>query len=362
MRNSLLIFQRFSGKLKISLGFILLWLLVTLLAPYLAQEGGGLIPYLPSTIDFQNSNTVSPFAEQEINATYYRHWLGTDELGRDVLANLIHGSRTAFFVGFGAVALAALIGIILGSLAAFFGDDKLKLSWVELIVLAVLKLVLLLSLVLFPWQYATQGAAILFGFTLLLYIGIAVLLYRFLKRLAEKKSWKKISYPVDLIIGRMIETLDALPLLFVLIVLAAVVEPSIYSTILIIGLTGWAGIARFSRAELMKVKQLDYVESGRALGLKSKMIVLKHMLPNALPPILITLAFGVSAAILIESTLSFLGLGISTETASWGKLLAEARENYSAWWIALFPGLAIFFSVLSCNIIGEELGKGKFNS
>lgn len=357
MRRGLTHFLKSNIKLQLSLLFILLWIFTALLAPYIASEDGGIIPYQSTSIDFQNANSVGPFDEQNLENNKARHWLGTDELGRDVLANLIHGSRTALLVGFGAVALAALIGILLGSLAAYFGDDQLKVFRLELLLFLLYFLLILLAFYLFPWAFASSSAILLF---LAVIIG-SIFLFRFLQKGIRKKSKqqqkRKISFPLDLLIGRSIETMDALPLLFILVVLAAVFEPSIFSTLLIIGLVGWATVAKYTRAEVLKVKQMDYIESGKALGISNVKLILKHLLPNALPVVLVTLAFGISSAILIESTLSFLGLGISSETASWGKLLSEARSDYKAWWLTIFPGLAIFCSIVSCNIIGEELGK-----
>ncbi len=349
-----------SFGVKLSLLFIALWLFAALCSPFIANESeGSIIPYSATTLDLNNISK-SPFAEQNVSSKHDRHWLGTDKIGRDVLSNLLHGSRTAFLVGFGAVFIAAFIGILLGGISAYYEDNGLKITFLELIFYGLLKLNVLILLIILPWSFLSFAECIFLVFLLILWIGIAVYLIKKLKTSIEKrKKLKSIHYPVDLIVGRIIEILDAVPLLLILIVLSAIVEPSVFSTTLIIGVTAWAGIARFSRAELLKVKRFTYVEGGAALGLSKARIVFLHMLPNALPSILITLAFGVSASILIESTLSFLGLGISTDTASWGKLLAESRADYRAWWLAIFPGLTIFAAILSCNLIGEELSKSK---
>jgi len=123
----------------------------------------------------------------------------------------------------------------------------------------------------------------------------------------------------------------------------------------IIGLTSWTEIARFIRAELLRVRSLEYIEASEALGYSRWRILLKHAIPNAISPVLITVAFGIAAAILIESSPSFLGLGVPPEMITWGKLLSLARGSASQLWVAIFPGIAIFLSVTLFNLIGEGL-------
>ena len=123
----------------------------------------------------------------------------------------------------------------------------------------------------------------------------------------------------------------------------------------IIGFTSWTGIARFIRAEMLRIRSLEYIEAAHALGFSEWRVIMRHAIPNALSPVMITIAFGIAAAILIESTLSFLGVGVSPETVTWGSLLAAARQSSSAWWLAVFPGCAIFITVTIFNLIGEGL-------
>ena len=123
----------------------------------------------------------------------------------------------------------------------------------------------------------------------------------------------------------------------------------------IIGLTGWTGIARFIRAELLKVRNLEYIEAAHALGYSESRTLLKHAIPNSLSPVLISIAFGIASAILVESTLSFLGIGVPAETMTWGSMLSSARQSPSAWWLAIFPGFAIFITVTWYNLVGEGL-------
>jgi peptide/nickel transport system permease protein len=123
----------------------------------------------------------------------------------------------------------------------------------------------------------------------------------------------------------------------------------------IIGLTGWTGIARLTRGEFLRLRSSEFVVAARATGAGPLRIMLRHMLPNALAPVLVPITFGIASAILTESGLSFLGFGPPPPTASWGSILTDARSNLAMWWLVVFPGTAIFLTVLAYNLIGEGL-------
>ncbi|MFM7809686.1 MAG: ABC transporter permease, partial [Planctomycetota bacterium] len=161
---------------------------------------------------------------------------------------------------------------------------------------------------------------------------------------------------VDMILFRVVEIFMAVPVLFLLIVAAGVLPRDTYVMMAIIGMFSWTGAARFTRAEFFRLRQQDFVQSARAVGLPVKDILFKHMLPNGITPVLVDASFGIAAAISIEATLSYLGLGPDGQ-ASWGKLLssATAATGTFVWWLAVFPGVAIFLSVLSYNMLGEAL-------
>ncbi len=142
-------------------------------------------------------------------------------------------------------------------------------------------------------------------------------------------------------------------MLFLLVCLSAFIEPSFFTTILIISSVAWTSIAKFTRGEVIKVKNEDYIQSAKALALDNFQIVRKHILPNALGPVFVSLSFGMAAAILLEASLSFLGMGIAGEEASWGKLISSDRNNYEAWWLAICPGLAIYITVVASNKLSE---------
>ena len=161
---------------------------------------------------------------------------------------------------------------------------------------------------------------------------------------------------VDSILSRLIEVVMCIPALVLILALIAIVEePTVWHLMGIIGVTGWTGIARLTRAEFMKLREMDYVTAARALGVGRLRIMFRHVLRNALAPILVPISFGIAAAILIESALSFLGFGQPPPNPSWGVLLNSGRENYQMWWLIVFPGTAIFITVLAYNLIGEGL-------
>ena len=316
------------------------------------------IPYSARTIDRRNMNFRDPFGEQNVPSLHFRHWLGTDQIGRDVAAGMIAGTRTAMLVGIIAMAIASLIGIVLGALAGFFGDDRLRLS----------RIVLFLNLLgltagLF-YGFVVRGYNIAegtFGLEILKSLGILALCLAVANLLAfplRRLAWlgATVRLPIDLLVMRSIEIINSIPgLLLILSVVAVIEDSNILHVMVIIGLIGWTGIARFTRAEMLRIRNLEYIEAAQALGLKRRRIILRHALPNAVTPVLITIAFGVAGAILTEATLTFLSIGVAAEQVTWGSLLNLARSNASAWWLAIFPGFAIFISVTVFNLIGEGL-------
>ena len=159
----------------------------------------------------------------------------------------------------------------------------------------------------------------------------------------------------DLILSRVFELWAAIPPFFLIITAAAFFPPSLFWIMIIIGFTGWVGIARLTRSQFLQVRAFDYIAAARALGCSNLRIMAVHILPNAIAPVLIPAAFGVAGAILAESGLSFLGIGVPAEVITWGSLLAGARSNIAAWWLVIVPGFAIFITVTLYNLLGDGL-------
>jgi peptide/nickel transport system permease protein len=162
-------------------------------------------------------------------------------------------------------------------------------------------------------------------------------------------------FPLDLLLSRITEVFASLPRLVLILTLSALARPSLLNLILIFGLTGWTDIARIVRAEMLKIRTSDYLQVAIGQGFPAWRIILVHALPNIIQPALVSILFGVSGVILAESALSFLGIGVPFDTVTWGSLIAAGRENFNAWWLVVFPGLAIFFTIWSLNVFADEI-------
>lgn len=161
---------------------------------------------------------------------------------------------------------------------------------------------------------------------------------------------------IDSLLMRFVDIMISIPTLFLILMLIVFLGPSIFNVMLVIGLTGWTDLARLVRAEFLSLKSREYVLAARGAGAGHLRIIFKHILPNALSPVFISVIFGVAGAILLESGLSFLGLGVQPPTPSWGNILTSGKDYIeSAWWLSFFPGLAIFVTVMSYNLLGEGL-------
>jgi len=161
---------------------------------------------------------------------------------------------------------------------------------------------------------------------------------------------------VDAILMRFVDIMLAFPTFFLILAVISILEPSIFTIMAVIGVTSWMDVARLVRAEFLTLKERDFVDAARAMGVSNARLISRHILPNALSPVFVAATFGVAGAILIESGLSFLGLGVQPPDPSWGNILTSGKDNIEvAWWLSLYPGLAILITVLSYNLVGESL-------
>ena len=155
---------------------------------------------------------------------------------------------------------------------------------------------------------------------------------------------------------RLVDVMLCFPSFFLILAVIAILEPSIWNIMVVIGLTSWMGVARLVRAEFLSLKEREFVAAARVIGASDRRIIFRHLLPNAMAPALVSATLGVAGAILTESALSFLGIGVQPPTPSWGNILTAGKDNLEvAWWLSVFPGLAILVTVLAYNLLGEGL-------
>ncbi len=330
------------------------------------------VPYSPGKTDMLNTDYKGPGDAQLFKdkngeiiemPRRFRHILGTGSLGDDLMAGLIHGARISLTIGFISMTIAAIIGLLLGAIAGYFGDNRLVTTrgkfWAVVIGIFV------------GWFYAFQTRSYILqdainasGFNLLFQLFLSllifvliILIFILLGKLVGKLPIlnKRMFIPADALISRTIEIFYAMPTFILILTIAAIARPSITNLMVIIGLTSWTGIARLTRAEFLRIRNLEYIQAARSLGLSELNIIVKHALPNGMAPALVSIAFGIASAILIESSLSFLGIGVPSDLVTWGSLVSDGRDKFSAWWLVLFPGLAIFITVTVYNLIGEGL-------
>lgn len=318
-----------------------------------------LIPYSPGSIDRRNLNARGPFEKQRIESWRFRHWLGTDTSGRDVAAGMLHGTRMALWLGIIMVLVAISLGLILGGLAGYFGDQGLIVSkarvWSTLVILP-----LLLFYMAYlpgtdgdtPWRTQfIQQLGYVFFFSLMVFL-VAKCLHLIFPR------WGQHVIPLDTLLMRILEVVDAIPsMILILALIATLKEPSASYIMVVIGVVSSASAARYVRAEFLKVRQQTYIEAGRALGFSHWRLLFRHALPNAMGPLLVLVTFCMAQAIIVNSSLYVLGIG-KVDQVTWGSILGQLRGQHELeWWLAFFPGLAIFFTVLTFKYLSEGISE-----
>jgi peptide/nickel transport system permease protein len=292
-----------------------------------------LIPWSPGRSDLFNSY-AGPFDMQFSNDVQsglplnYRHWLGTDGKGADVLAGILYGFRYSALIALLALLIAAVPGLTLGSIAGYFGNTAVQIN----------KAVLPAFIVALLYFICVASSGIM---SLFISIALFIIIYILLNFILKKLSPGKTSLALDSIIMRCMEVMISIPALTVIITLTAIVRPGILSIAVILGVLLWPDITRFVRAQVLQVKEQDYVLAARALGFSNLRIIFNHILRNGITPVLILLCFSFSNIILTEAGLSFLGAGIPPDIVTWGSLLASGRDNFDAWWLVVFPGAAL---------------------
>ncbi len=268
--------------------------------------------------------------------------LGTDSLGRDVLSRMLQGAWVSLTIGFVAVGISVFIGIVLGGLAGYFDDwpsGPVARAAAVLFASAVgVLLVVVLGLQSRDYLTALRNAYVVGA-------PIAILML-LLARLTTPAT----------VIMRFVDLMLCIPRFFLILTVIALAEGGIFKIMLVVGLTSWMGTTRFVRAEFLSLRKQDFVSAARALGVGDFRIIFRHMIPNAVAPVLVSATLGIAGTILLEAGLSFLGFGVPPPHATWGKILADGKSYiFDAPWLTFAPGFAILVVVLSFNLFGEGL-------
>lgn len=318
------------------------------------------VPFSPGDFsDRPATTTAPPLTIHPGLPPRFKHWLGTDDTGRDIAAGIIGGARVALLTGFVAMLIALSLGVLIGAISGFFGDDRLRLYRSQALMLPTgISTAILYAFVarfyLLRGDDANREGFISLG----LFTGILLIAAIISRTLRYFKFWQKqVVIPIDLIMMRITEVFTSIPKLILILSVAAITPGghSIWFVITLIGILYWTDMAQLVRSELLRIRELEYVTAARGLGLTESRILLNHALPNAIRPAIIACAFGISSAIILEASLSFLGLGDEgLKGISWGSILFSARStNLRFWWIAIPPGLMIFITVLAFTNLGE---------
>ncbi|MFT4535563.1 MAG: peptide/nickel transport system permease protein [Saprospiraceae bacterium] len=325
----------------VSIFILLIWTLTALFAPLLEPILGGGFSVL------QLENGLLPPLSSRGDSFYL---LGTDYLGRNLFAGMIHGARVAFIVAVASVLISLILGLSIGLVIGFYGDKGIRKNLVQQVIIyasIVISIYYLISMI-------ADGFSIYNVFPFFGVIGFTV----GLDKLISKLPIKKYGVPLDMVMQRLFELREGLPGLFIILSIAAIIATqSIFSVAIIISILYWMTFARHARAETMQVKEEDYIVSAQSSGVSDFRLLFYHILPNAMPSIFVIIAFTFGAVILLESSLSFLGIGMPVEEVSWGKILAGARKSPKAWWLAVFPGMAIFLVLYAFNNLADYFGQ-----
>jgi peptide/nickel transport system permease protein len=277
--------------------------------------------------------------------------MGTDDLGRDVFARMLQGAWVSLTVGFVAVGISVLIGIFMGGIAGYFGQHHIRTDHF----LFTLTLILGTGLVIANFTFIGTGILLLCP---------AYIVYALLGRHgsteketpALKAMLRSHAVSVDTLIMRIVDIMLCFPSFFLILTVVALLPASIYNIMIVIGLTSWMGTTRFVRAEFLSLREQDFVAAAKALGLSNFRIIFRHIMPNAVAPVLVSATIGIASAILTEAGLSFLGFGVPPPHATWGNILSDGKNFiFDAPWLTFIPGITILIVVLSFNLFGEGL-------
>lgn len=352
-------FWRLLRKNRMAFSGLVVFVLFFLLAIIGLAVTSGTKPLAdPSTVRLQeklrpplsraNAATLSP-DEVPLLGIYL---LGTDDLGRDVFARMLQGAWVSLTVGFVAVGISVCIGIILGGIAGYYGQQHICSA--HLLVCGLLTTAPMLAVV---GNTAAAALAVILALPLLGWLWRqAGLPAEKIERLGFARLLRGRLFSVDTLIMRVVDIMLCFPTFFLILTVVALLPASLYNIMIVIGLTSWMGTTRFVRAEFLSLREQDFVAAARALGLSDARIIFRHMMPNAIAPVLVSATLGIASAILTEAGLSFLGFGVPPPHATWGNILSDGKAFiFDAPWLTFAPGIVILIVVLAFNLFGEGL-------
>ncbi|MDZ7696479.1 MAG: ABC transporter permease [Deltaproteobacteria bacterium] len=273
---------------------------------------------------------------------------GTDDLGRDVFSRMLQGAWVSLTVGFVAVGISVIVGIFMGGIAGYFGERHIRYHHILVIGLFFASGVFLLM--------GSMGTGAMVFLTGCAFTALFILSNR-KTTIRSGISWLyKDAISVDTLIMRAVDIMLCFPSFFLILTVVALLPASMYNIMIVIGLTSWMGTTRFVRAEFLSLREQDFVTAARALGIGNFRIIFRHMMPNAIAPVLVSSTIGIATAILTEAGLSFLGFGVPPPHATWGNILSGGKGFiFDAPWLTFIPGIAILIVVLCFNLFGEGL-------
>ena len=343
-------------RFMMALVTVMVIIVIGMLSSVIANDGG-IIPFGPDQVSKEAiPYSVPGTAEIGEDGSVRKHVLGTDQLGRDVMSRLIHGISIAMKVGILSSMISLIIAMLLGGLSGYLGDRTHRINLLQLLLLIIGFLLIHFYATELAYFENDRGEYIksytTYGF--IFSIGLIFLIY--VSQLNLISGLKEFWVPWDTLVVKLLEVFRSIPRLFLLLAIFSIITvPSVASVIWVIGLIRWPNLTRIIRAEIMSQKQDDYVKNAQILGLPALTIFFQHVLPNVYRPIIVLTALNMGTAILIESSLSFLHIGLPIGEVSWGRMLSDARQYIPAWWLAIGPGLLIFISILCFNTIGDRL-------
>ncbi len=328
--------------LYLSVSYISFWVLISILSMFYNEGVSGNVGLV----------NIRPFH-------IFSQFLGTNHLGQNLLDLIIKGAKYSLLISFCAAVLAVLIGVFIGGMAGYFGDNKVEMKTYQLVSLIISSFMFFyfihLSFAFSDWNFSFIA--------LLLGVILSLISYLILSTTLRKMKLmcQYVNLPIDILNTKLTEMFFAVPSYFIILSFSPILGDSVWSIVLLLGITSWPQSALLMRAEMLKIREMNYIDALNLSGLSQFRILVYHAIPNAIRPILVNFVFLISGLLVIESTLSFIGIGFSSEILSWGKVIASFKHNSANWWIALFPGVVICLTILSFHRIGKYL-EGKFSS